>query len=317
MLVCGLLVGTARGDTFQLNNGETITGDILTGTVNDLGVQIKLGDGRYDRFPWANFSQEDLKKFAGNPRLFPFVEPFIEPDLAEKHRQAEVAIKPVERLPQPAKQGLISAFFGSGLGVFVLFLIYAANIWAGYEVAIFRARPQALVTGLAAIPVLGAVSTLIFLSLPTRLKPVQEDLGAQHAPQGTVAAAAAAEAELNPMQLEGAGHPSALHLAGGAAHPAAPALPPPTIYLRGQFTFNRRFFETKFPGFFGVVRRDTDRDMVLLVKCARGQYIGQRISRIAPNDLHLQIQKGAASEEVQIPFIEIQEVRLQHRNTPA
>ena len=26
--------------------------------------------------------------------------------------------------------------------------------------------------------------------------------------------------------------------------------------------FNRRFFETKFSGFFGMVRRDTEKDMI-------------------------------------------------------
>ena len=93
-----------------------------------------------------------------------------------------------------------------------------------------------------------------------------------------------------------------------------PACRPTTIYQRGQFTFNRRFIETKFPGFFGVVRRDADRDMVLVIKSSRGEYVGQRISRIAANDLHLQVQRGHASEEVMIPFVEIQEIRLRHKD---
>jgi len=85
---------------------------------------------------------------------------------------------------------------------------------------------------------------------------------------------------------------------------------------RGQFTFNRRFFETKFPGFFAVVRRDADKDMVLVIKAARGLFVGQRITRIAANDLHLQVTKGHASEEVMIPFVEMQEIRLQHKDVP-
>ncbi len=93
-----------------------------------------------------------------------------------------------------------------------------------------------------------------------------------------------------------------------------PSLPPTTTFQRGQFTFNRRFFETKFPGFFGVVRRDADKDMVLVIKSARGQYVGQRISRIAANDLHLQVQRGPASEEVMIPFQEIQQIQLRHKD---
>ena len=91
-------------------------------------------------------------------------------------------------------------------------------------------------------------------------------------------------------------------------------MPETVVYQRGQFTFNRRFFETKFSGFFGVVRRDADRDMVLVIKSSRGEYVGQRISRIAANDLHLQVQRGHASEEVMIPFVEVQEIRLRHKD---
>jgi hypothetical protein len=54
--------------------------------------------------------------------------------------------------------------------------------------------------------------------------------------------------------------------------------------------------------------------MVLVIKSARGQYVGERISRIASNDLHLQVRKGLASEEVAIPFTEIQEVQLKHKD---
>jgi hypothetical protein len=32
--------------------------------------------------------------------------------------------------------------------------------------------------------------------------------------------------------------------------------------------------------------------MVLAIKAGRGQYVGQRITRIASNDLHLQVQRG-------------------------
>jgi hypothetical protein len=54
--------------------------------------------------------------------------------------------------------------------------------------------------------------------------------------------------------------------------------------------------------------------MVLVIKSARGHYIGQRIARIASNDLHLQVQRGPASEEVMIPFAEIQVIQLKHKD---
>src|SRR5437773_8345943 len=103
---------------------------------------------------------------------------------------------------------------------------------------------------------------------------------------------------------------STLKLAHTEPEQAATTLPATPTFQRGQFTFNRRFFETKFPGFFGVIRRDADKDMVLFVRSARGQFVGQRISRIAANDLHLEVHKGHASEEVMIPFTEIQEIQL-------
>ena len=43
---------------------------------------------------------------------------------------------------------------------------------------------------------------------------------------------------------------------------------------------------------------------------------GQRITRISANDMHLQVQKGHASEELMVPFIEIQEVQLKHKDAP-
>jgi len=319
LIVCGLLAEAAYAETFRLANGDTLTGELLTGSANDLGVQIKVGDGKYERVSWASFSQEDLKKFAKVQKFEPLVEPFIEITQEEKIKKTEVNIKQPPRLERPAAQSLVGALFSSGMGLFLLLLLYAANIYAGYEVSIFRARPTPLVCGVSAV--LPLVGPIIFLSMPTKIAPPEETW--------QTAAAAAAEVPtaeaVNPMATEGAEHPVGLKLAGtgpanevkigqfegGEEKPAAPAT---TTYQRGQFTFNRRFFETKFAGFFAVVRRDADRDMVLVIKSSRGEYIGQRISRIAANDLHLQVQRGHASEEVMIPFAEVQEIKVRHKD---
>jgi hypothetical protein len=98
------------------------------------------------------------------------------------------------------------------------------------------------------------------------------------------------------------------------AVPAAPAAPPAQVFQRGQFTFNRRFFETKFPGYFSVVRRDVDKDMVLFVKTMRGDFVVQRIVRIAQDDVHFQIVKNEASCEEMVPFAEIQEIQIKHKD---
>ena len=96
-----LLAGAAYAETFTLANGQTITGELLLGSTNDLGVQIKLGEDKYERVPWANFSQEDLKKFAKNQKLEPLVEPFIEITQEEKIKKTEVNIKQPPRLERP------------------------------------------------------------------------------------------------------------------------------------------------------------------------------------------------------------------------
>jgi hypothetical protein len=314
-----LLAGMAYADTFNLVNGQTVTGEPLMGSENDAGIQIKVGEGEYQRVPWSNFSQEDLKKFAKNPKLEPLVVDFIEVTQEEKIKKTEPNIKVPPHLERPPPQSLLGALFSSGLGAFVLLVLYAANVYAAYEISIFRARPAALVCGISAVlPIAGPI---IFLSMPTNVAPVEETWEATP-PQ--TAEAAATEA-VNPMAAEGAEHPTGLRLAGSAPTEAGegaqtataqgkPALPSTTTYQRGQYTFNRRFIETKFPGFFGVVRRDADKDMLLIIKSSRGEYAGLRISRIAANDLHLQVQRAHASEEVIIPFVEIQQITVKHKD---
>ena len=138
LVVGWLLAGAAHAETFNLANGQTITGELLSGSENDLGVQIKVGEGKYERVPWANFSQEDLKKFAKVQKLEPLVEPFIEISQEEKIKKTEVNIKQPPRLERPAPRSLIGALCSSGLGLFVVLLLFAANVYAGYEVSIFR-----------------------------------------------------------------------------------------------------------------------------------------------------------------------------------
>ena len=297
-----------RADTFQLNNGETVTGEVLLASANDSGVQVKTGEGEYRRIPWTSFSQEDLKKFAQNKKVEPLVEPFIEITPEEKAKKTEVNIKQPPRLARVAKQSLLGAMFDSGLGLLILLLMYTANLYAAYEVSIFRAQSMPLVCGVSAVlPLLGPI---LFLALPTRSIPTAPTW------ETTQPVAEAGAEAVNPMQGEISAPTGGLKLHSEPQKASAPEVPAPVIFQRGQFTFNRRFFETRFPGFFGVVRRDADKEMVLAIKTSRGHFGGQRITRIAANDLHLEIQKGHASEEVMIPFVEIQEIQLKHKDAP-
>ncbi len=313
--VACVLIGAAQAAEFKLTTGETLTGEAVLPTANDQGIQIKIGEGDYKKVSWGSFSQDDLKNFAKNGKIQPFVEPFIEVNPEEKIKRTEVNIKEPVRLEQPPRTSLLGAMFSSSLGFFMLLLAYAASVYAAYEVSIFRAQPAALVCGLGAIPGIGLLSTIVFLCLPTKIKPstAPADVVAEPPAEGVAAAAAAkGDADINPMHADGAVHPTTLKL---AAEPEKKEVAPeqPVVFQRGQYTFNRRFFETKFAGFFGVVRRDADKDMMMVVKSNRGLYESERISRIAANDLHLQIKRGHATEEVLIPFQEIQEIQLKRK----
>lgn len=324
-LLCWLaaaLAGVARAETYTLLDGESFTGELVS--PDDKGGLIRQADGKYaeialpdgrttQRIPWSKFTQPDLKRLFNDKRVAPYVEPWIDIVPTERTREKEFTVKEVTRLAHPPAGSFFGAFASAGIGLTILFFLYLANIYAAYEIALVRAYPWALVCGLAAIgPVLVPV---IFLCLPTRIKAAPEDdlvgLDAQAQAAMELAAAQAALAEQHAAE----GGAGGLSLAkGGAA--ARPDLPPTQAFARGQFTFNRRFFETKFANFFGVVRREADKDMLLLFKTARGQFQAERISRIAANELHLQVRKGPATEEVTVPFIEIQEVVLKHKDAP-
>ena len=286
----------ARADTFSLADGTSVTGDIVT--FDDFGVKFRMPDGNYsDRLPWAKFSQEGLKQLAANPKIQPLVEPFIEIPLSERPPKPEVKIREVTRLERPASQSLFGALLSSSVGLFALALIYAANIYSGFEIAVFRARPKALVMGVAAVlPIIGP---LIFLALPMQVEPVPESELAQ-------AEADAATFAVPGQPVDAGG----MHVAVETAE-AQPGKAAVQIFQRGQFTFNRRFFETKFSGYFGVVRHGAEKDQTLLVKTGGGQFVVERITRISSNDVHLEVVQGGRLQEVMLPFAQIQEIQLQ------
>src|ERR1041385_9101813 len=125
LAIFGMLIASARADSFKLVNGDTVSGELLVGSANDQGVQVKVGEGDYNRVPWANFSQDDLKKFRQNKKLEAFVEPFIEITQEDKKAKSDSGpLKPPPRLERPPHQSLIGAMFGSGLGLFIVLLLY-------------------------------------------------------------------------------------------------------------------------------------------------------------------------------------------------
>jgi hypothetical protein len=304
-------------EIYELLNGSKLEGEPIS--FDGRGLVVRKPDGTIaERVGWTNFTQAALKQLATNPKARPYVEPLIEEEVEDTPRMAapELQLKPVPRLDRPDPNAGFGSMFASGLSVTVFFVLYLANLYAGYEISRYRKYPPAQVCGVAAVaPVIGPI---IFLSLPTRVVTPADEAEPAYAPPPEavhytpgVGAAAAAVPDTGVAEA-----PAPEQAPAGA--PATPApLPPPTIYKRGQFTFNRRFFETKLAGFLRLVPSEAERDMVIVINSTRGHHVGQRLSKIQPNDLCLQVNKGGASSEVIVPYTDILEVQVRHKDTIA
>jgi hypothetical protein len=315
--LCGLLAA-AGAQVFPLADGTTISGDIIS--FNENGVMFRTSDDKYtDRLPWLKFSQDGLKQLAQNAKIDPYVQPFIVPAQPEHPPKPEVKIREVPRLDRSSPASLFGGLFSSSVGLVALLLIYGANLYAAFEIALFRARPPGLVMGVAAVlPVVGPVIFLSMRDLRTAAAPV-EKMPAETSAETPVAGAPVANEPhhfvVPGVQTEGSKED--IHIMTGSWEAGAPPPPPEQpdaeIFQRGQFMFNRRFFETKFSGFFGIVRREADKDKILQVKTSHALFVAERITRIGANEVHFEVLRGDVRQEVMVPFAEVQEIQLKHK----
>lgn len=299
---------SARTATYMLNDGQSVSGEPIS--INKDGIVFKIGEGQFSkRAGWTNFTQEALKELAKDPKAKVFAEALIEKDEPEPEEQAkkkalEIKIKEPERLDRPDSKAGLGSIFASPLTLTLFLLMYAANIYAGFEVGIFRNYPPALTCGIAAVaPVIGPI---IFLCLPTKLHTHTEE----HAPaeEAAVEFGEAVPADVAAQQVTDAPPPPP---------PEATSKYPPTrSFARGQYTFNRRFFETQLASFLRVVPSEADKEMIIHVKALRGEFVGTRLVRVQPNEIVLLVDKGGATQEVALPYTEIQLVQIRHKDAP-
>ena len=304
--LCGLLAAAGE-DTYSLTDGTSMTGDVIS--YNDNGIVFRLSVDQYSqRIPWTKFSQDALKLLANNPKLKPLVEPFIETPPPSRMKKQEVTVHEVSRLELPPKQSLFAALFASSVGLVVLLLIYVANIFAAYEIAAGRAQPIALVMGVAVVlPVLGPI---IFLAMPRRVEPAHPAASQPAAVPHTFAVGSAAAPAAAGIHIVDA----SWHASSSSSTSAAAAPSEVQTFQRGQFTFNRRFFETKFSGYFALIRREAEKNMELTVKTGRAHHVVERITRISTNEMHVEIGQGAVKQEIMVPFAEIVEIQLKPKD---
>ena len=245
----------ARADTFTLADGTSVTGDIVA--FNDGGITFRTADDSYTNVHVDEIFAGRAQATGQNPKIKPLVEPFIETPASERRPKPEIKIQDVTRLELPPKQSLFGALSSSSVGLFALLLIYAANMYAGFEIAVVRARPIGLVMGVAAVlPILGPIIFLCAARCRSKPAPVGEH--SSRSSRRSPCRAGLTGAEASPQARAESMSP--------AADGAGSRAPETQVFQRGQFTFNRRFFETKFSGFFGMVRRRAEKDLVLVVK---------------------------------------------------
>ncbi|HEV8543125.1 MAG TPA: hypothetical protein VGR78_12085 [Verrucomicrobiae bacterium] len=297
------LFPVAAGE-YRLTNGDVLKGEAASFSDDGLVVRLDIG-GFSPRTPWGKFTQETLKELMQNTQAKEFVEPYIDIplEIKEKEKQKKKDIKVAEPPRVPVVEGKIGFFaaMANPLGFTLLGALYLANLYAGVQIARFRGRPVPLVVGVSAIaPIVGPS---IFLALPGH---------AVTRPDGAAAAPEPAATEgVNPMQqalpsgmaVSSLGLASAGHGGKGGGNAAYNQ-----VYTRANTTFDRKFFESKFTGFFRVIPVEPEKDLVIVIKTAKQEFIGTRISRISGSEVHFQLQRGGA--EASVPFGEITEVLI-------
>jgi hypothetical protein len=323
------ITGIVRAGTYTFTDGTTLSGEPIA--YSGPGVIIKSDTGVQPRVPWSKFSQESLKLLraeAKNPRDASYVVPFLDDVARERPKKKEMPIKPVEPPTRPSGRTGFFAAFGSPLGLVLILLVYAANLLAAFEIAIYRNRPIEIVCGLSAVvPIVGPAIFLCLPALapmessdrplPTEPEPYESSMEAEPpvsptpSPSPGRAAGAATYTPPPPPPQQRSSFPFSQQQPPAAAESAAPKT---ITFERAHFTFNRRFFETKVPGFFRIVPSEAEKDLVLAIKSARGDFVGKRISSITQTDLTLQIFKEEVSADEKIPFNEIQEVQVRHKD---
>lgn len=280
---------TAKADTYPMADGGSVGGDIVK--FDDNGIMIHTPEDAFTNVPWARFSQDGLKLLSANPKIKQFSDPFILPTEAERAAAPVIEIKEVDkRLKRPADPSLFGGLLKSGVGLFVLFLIYAANLFAAYEISIVKARAAAQVMGVAAVlPIIGPV---IFLIMPMWTPPpvveaAPADPAAPAVPGQKPGEVQIGEASWKPQEEK-------------------EKQPEAQVYARGKFTFNKRFIETRFAAYIGAADGEQAKKFGMEVRTMKEVLTIERIAQIGVAEVIFETPKG----QVTVQLADIQEIKL-------
>ena len=291
LLTCGLLLALVSrvlgADVLTLTDGTSHTGDIIK--FDDNGLMLHEDGERYTALQWSQLSQDTLKTLAQDPKKAPMAEPFIEPTtLAKQPSASAIQINPVTRLERPANPSVLGGFAGSSVGKVVLVILYLANLYAAFEVALIRNRPLFQVLGLSAV--VPVIVPAIFAYLPVVLEKPPEEVPMEGAlPEKVAMHGAPTEIEVEAEAI-------------AAAVKQAQA----QVFARGKFTFNKRFIETKFAGFVGEPKGDGLK-FTMTLKTTKEVFSVERIAQVGAGDALLETKERG---QVTVAFTEIQEIKL-------
>lgn len=313
----GLTAGLQAADTFTLTDGTTVNGDIVK--FDDYNAMIRTTEDNYTNITWPRFSQDTLKQLAANSKFKALAEPFIAPVPATP---ATLKTTPsvTRSLPAPDKlhPALIAGLLHSSLGLFLLLVIYAANLFAAFEIALFRAKAPGVVLAVSAI--LPVVGPILFLALRTEITSAVETAPQEPAEAPAHGASGTAPAATPPPRSAPRSptpDPAAAHTEVSGSRPddepptsswsitADQKKPEPQVFARGKFTFNKRFIETKFAGFVGDPTGDA-RNFSMEIKTAKGILFVEIIKQTAQTEAIVETPQG----QVTLAYSEILEIKL-------
>src|ERR1043166_9240603 len=145
-----------QSQSLKLTDGTTVSGRLVA--FKDQYIQVALGAVSetpvYTNIYWARVSQESLEQLLANPQAKPYATIFLDPSARERvtATSKKISILDPPRLDRPQAGSL----FASPVMLVVLLLIYAANIYAGWEIGIFRQWSPAMVAAVSAfLPIIG------------------------------------------------------------------------------------------------------------------------------------------------------------------
>jgi len=315
-----LLASSAVAATLTTTDGRALLGDPVG--FSNRGLVMKQPDGSYSSAtPWAQLSQASLKELRDNPRAARFVEPFIQITDEEREQLSGLTLADVPRIERPSGHvGVIGMLFSSGLGWLLVLLIYVGNLFSAYEVALYRAYSPQAVCGAAALFPWIAQAVLLAVPRETLVGAIGARGAVASPPEDAAELEDAADADSTVTPGAAGMEPSVLPpgevFEEAALPPEAqtPLLPETVTFSRGVVTFNRRFFETKMAKFRKIVPEEDAKDFVLVFKTSRGNHTTRHITKLEQNELYIQVAKGPATEDVKVPYLEIYEVQLKHKD---